>query len=144
MRAKCLTQLDFSFEGDKHWGVAFEDPMAAIRGRHLAHESRDDTWSEYPESRDRYHDEADAFRHALWSYRLTKALGKEKAKWITDSHERAEPDGTDESLRDLFNNYVGRVLASDPANAGKSDIEVIRAAIKDGLLQLRPFNTGVW
>ncbi len=93
----------------------------------------------YPENRNPHNDEADAFRHALWSYRAAKAFGVDAAKWLGDSHEREEPNEMDERLMDLFNNHVGRQLAIDPRNAARSDIEVIQEAMRNGDLQLEPF-----
>lgn len=83
--------------------------------------------------------EGDAFRHALWAYKMAKDIGDGAARTFGDSHERNDqPDG--ERLMDLYNNAIGRQLATDPRNKDRSDEEVIREAIKAGRLQTRPFN----
>ena len=88
---------------------------------------------------------------------MTREFGLRAAKGIGDAHERAgkydAPDvydlnrkarsirnGPEERLMDLFNNHAGRALAMDPRNAGRSGIEVILEAARDGVLQTRPFN----
>ena len=83
--------------------------------------------------------EGDGFRHALWSYMMTKDLGADTAKTIGDGHERSGVDSDGACLMDLYNNAVGRQLALDPANRGRPDQEVIRDAIRNGQLQTRPF-----
>jgi hypothetical protein len=110
-----------------------------------------DAWSAYSASDDaqdaaekKYptlptdNNERDAFRHALWSYKMAKDLGAEAAKEFGDAHERdSAPDGV--RLMDLHNNLVGRELAADPANRQRPDEDVIDDAIKNGFLKLEPF-----
>jgi hypothetical protein len=104
---------------------------------------------------------ADAFRHAYWSFLLTRQFletgqnGPEKAKKFTDAHEAEHfkktlfgwlPESAtgvrqwpeDERLMDLFNNEIGRRLAILPENAGRSAEDVIWQALREGRLQTRP------
>lgn len=55
----------------------------------------------------------DAYRHIYWSYHLTKALGPELAKKITDAHETAPGNTKNERLMDYHNNELGRAFASE-------------------------------
>ncbi len=54
----------------------------------------------------------DAFRHLYWSYHLTRELGPELAREITDAHETAPGNTKDERLMDYHNNEVARRLAA--------------------------------
>ena len=53
----------------------------------------------------------DAFRHVYWSYHLTRKLGPEIAKEITDAHETALGNTPQERSMDYHNNDFGRSLA---------------------------------
>ncbi len=55
----------------------------------------------------------DAYRHVLWSYRLTKAYGEVFSKQATDAHEQKSPgENFDaENKKDLQNNALGRRYA---------------------------------
>jgi RHS repeat-associated protein len=83
-------------------------------------------------------DEEDAFRHAYASFELARRTSDAFAKAAGDSHERSYANPHSERLMDLFNNHVGRKLARDPANESRSADEVIRQALRDGLLMTRP------
>ncbi|MET4807438.1 hypothetical protein [Limibacillus sp. MBR-115] len=106
---------------------------------------------------------ADAFRHALWHYKLTKSSGYEASKGFGDAHERdiqggiragianlgrnprftplngAELVTPGERLMDLYNNEVGRQLALDPRNLSKPDEDVILDALSNNKLRDKPF-----
>ncbi len=53
----------------------------------------------------------DAYRHIYWSYHLTRVLGPEISKEITDAHETAPGNTKKERLMDFHNNEVGRGMA---------------------------------
>jgi peptidoglycan hydrolase-like protein with peptidoglycan-binding domain len=133
-------QLGYESEGDGDAGGLIKHPIDGTRAGLLAREALQAAQNEYGKENSSLGDgEGDAFRHALWSYKMTKELGEGAAKRVGDSHERNDrPDG--ERLMDLLNNEVGRRLAADPNNKGRPDEEVIREAIRNGQLQLRPFN----
>lgn len=74
----------------------------------------------------------DAFRHIYWSYHLTRSLGAELAKKITDAHETA-PGNTDAEHRmDYHNNaiaqkYAREILSTDELkNRALNRPEIIR------------------
>jgi hypothetical protein len=86
--------------------------------------------------RNGHNDEADAFRHAYWSFRMAQTKGTHVAKQVGDGHERrpissyydfslnnsGQPPG--ELLMDLHNNHVGRELFV--ASKGKDDISAMK------------------
>ena len=66
--------------------------------------------SEMEKARDKAFPE-DAYRHVYWSYHLTKELGPELAKEITDAHETLPGNTEKEHQMDFHNNEVGRKYA---------------------------------
>lgn len=65
----------------------------------------------------------DAFRHVYWSYHLTRQLGAELAKQITDAHETAPGNTSKERSMDYHNNEVGRDLAN--TNLSENQIKIL-------------------
>lgn len=66
-----------------------------------------------------YNGKGDAFRHAYWNALATKNIGSAMTKLLTDAHEDKEPGYTYEGKEkdmDLFNNKVGRDIASNSLN----------------------------
>ena len=53
----------------------------------------------------------DAYRHVYWSYHLSRALGPELAKEITDAHETVTGNTSAERAMDFHNNEVARTIA---------------------------------
>lgn len=133
-------QLGYNNEGDGDYGNAIRHPLDAIKAKQAANAARESAEKEYAQAKTSLgNGEGDAFRHALWAYKMSKDIGKEAAKSFGDAHERDDqPEGS--RLMDLYNNAVGRQLAADPRNKDRPDEEVIREAIKAGKLQTRPFN----
>ena len=82
----------------------------------------------------------DAYRHAYWSFVMTRDFGAEIAKQVGDTHERRRPNPDGDLLMDLYNNRVGRELALDPRNHGRPAEQVIGEALEAGLLRLFPFD----
>lgn len=76
----------------------------------------------------------DAFRHIYWSYHLTRALGPELAKEITDAHETAPGNTQKERLMDYHNNKVARGLA----NVNYSDDDLIKMVLNANNIILNP------
>ncbi len=133
-------QLGYQHDGSGDYGNAIKHPLDAIKAKQAAKQATEAAEKEYANNRPSLGDgEGDAFRHALWAYKMSKEIGDGAARAFGDGHERNDrPDG--ERLMDLYNNAIGRELASDPRNKDRSDEEVIREAIKAGKLQTRPFN----
>jgi len=133
-------QLGYQHDGSGDYGNAIKHPLDAIKANKAADAATAASQSEYGKTNPALaNGEGAAFRHALWSYKMAKEIGAGAARGFGDAHERdGQPDG--ERLMDLYNNAIGRELASDPRNKDRSDEEVIREAIKAGKLQTRPFN----
>lgn len=82
----------------------------------------------------------DAFRHALWNYKLARSIGPELAKKFTDAYEVSEPNASGIRLMDLYSNFVGRRLAADPKNHRSNDEMVVMEALRKGELQTTPIS----
>jgi Domain of unknown function (DUF6973) len=134
---KMLNTLDFDAGGASERQVLLQHPFDTFRVNSAADESIKAAIDRFtrPELEN---GPGDAFRHALWSYKLTRTLGAERAKAFTDSHEISNPNSRDVRLMDLYNNSVGRRLAADPDNHSKQDEAVILEALKRGELQEKP------
>lgn len=105
-----------------------------------AEEARLASRKRFPNLKRLHNNDGDAYRHALFSYKLTKMIGAFHAKRFLDGHEisnrNADPG---ERLMDLFNNNVGRRLAMDPKNRNRADDEVVMEAFRRGELQTEVF-----
>lgn len=76
---------------------------------------------------------ADAFRHALWSARLTQEYGAEWAKNYTNAHEEGEGNPTASEFMDRTNNALGIRIAQENPHASPEELaEKIFTAIKHG------------
>lgn len=132
-------RLDFDPEGLGEKATAALYPREAIWTRnYLAPEALQVTKQQFP-NHERWNDEADAFRHAYWSYRMTQYFGAAVAKKIGDAHERSGDNLPGERMMDLYNNDVGRSLAQVPENRDRDPREVIGDAMRQGLLRLSPY-----
>ncbi len=110
----------------------------------LAEDAIDRTDKEFSGKFDFFHNnEADAYRHAIWSYMIAREYGAEAAKVLTDLYEARGENPDEELLMDLFNNAVGIALANDPANQGRDPGEVAMQALTSGQLRVRPFEIEV-
>jgi Domain of unknown function (DUF6973) len=135
--AEMLKALDFDPAGASERGVVLQHPIDAFRVNRAATESINAAINRFTRS-ELENGPGDAFRHAVWSYKLARMLGEERAKAFIDSYEVSNPNSRDVGLMDLYNNIVGRRLAADPANHGKQDEAVVLEALKRGELQETP------
>ncbi|MDE0540325.1 MAG: hypothetical protein OXH94_16545, partial [Rhodospirillales bacterium] len=97
-----------------------------------------------------HNDEADAYRHALWSFKMAREIGPNAAKRIGDGHERKplgsyphkdfEPAPRGERLMDLYNNRIGRDLEQEFRDDPRSAEDIVMEALQAGRLQTRPFS----
>jgi peptidoglycan hydrolase-like protein with peptidoglycan-binding domain len=136
-----LLEYGFEKQGTGKYGAFWSNPLQGITARQLGVDVRDTiTKNQYPDLK-ADDDEADAFRHALWSYKLAKKYDSDYAKMITDSYERSEFNDRKKGslLMDLHNNAIGRTLAKDERNYTQKDEDVIREAIKRGELRISPY-----
>ena len=80
---------------------------------------------------------------------MTEKFGPKVAKEVGDGHERSPaptypgasgPNPAGDSLMDLYNNRVGRDLATETIDGQKNPPDVVLDALASGKLQTRPFN----
>jgi murein DD-endopeptidase MepM/ murein hydrolase activator NlpD len=77
----------------------------------------------------------DAFRHAYWNILLTKKFGEDWTRRFTTAHEALPGNGASREAMDLYNNEVGRKIASNNPNADETRLTVLlKKAIDDGEL----------
>jgi hypothetical protein len=82
----------------------------------------------------------DAFRQALWSYRMVKSFGPEAAKAFGDERARgAAQKDEGVTLMGLYNNAVGRELAAGAQKTAGAGEAAVEQAMKAGKLQVSPF-----
>jgi hypothetical protein len=75
----------------------------------------------------------DAFRHCYWNALLTKSFGENWAKQFATAHEALPGNEAEREAMDLYNNEVGRGIAT--ANKGKTDEELavlVQSAVTSG------------
>jgi hypothetical protein len=131
--AEMFRKLGFEPNGRGEWSLG---PLLTTVGALEANSAIAATERRFPDGG--HNDEGDAFRHALWSLNLTRALGAQDAKTITDAHEVSNYNDPGERIMDLYNNEIGRNLAQDPANSGRSAEDVVLEALRNGKLITSP------
>ena len=131
--------LDYDPDGSSQLWEGVSSMLDARKGSNAADAAREATRLEF-KGKPMGDSDADAFRHALWHYKMTKQIGAEAAKRFGDAHETSGSDTEGSLLMDLYNNDVGRRLALDPKNSNRSDEDVILEALNNGRLQTRSFN----
>lgn len=132
-------ELDFDPKGNGQYDFAIRNPLDGYEANSLHNEAVEKVKELYKGQRTARNDEADAFRHAYWSYRATQEIGEDAAKQAGNGHEITKPNEDGERLMDLYNNKIGRELALDPKNKDRDPVEVIQEAIANGKLRKRPF-----
>jgi RHS repeat-associated protein len=115
--------------------AAVADPLIASRLDGLQDEARDASkrfgLTELNTTRN-HNNAVDAFRHAYFTYRLTQVEDAATAKRWGDAHEVSVPSEAAERVMDLWNNAVGRELATRHGDADAYD--TIYGAYRAGLL----------
>jgi hypothetical protein len=133
-------RLGFNPTGPGEFGAAVQDPFGFPSTGKNALRARWETDAQFPDDDFPQNDEADAFRHAVWAFRLMRSLGDyERAKQFNDSHEISSPNSPGVRLMDLFNARVGMLLAMDSSSRERPPADVVREALESGLLQTQPF-----
>lgn len=75
----------------------------------------------------------DAFRHAYWNALMTKRLGEDFAIRFASAHEGAGGNPADREAMDLYNNEVGRRIATQHPNASEEELaDLVQQAIRGG------------
>lgn len=141
-KAPTERELGFNPNGLGQVTAALVDPVGGIFGFAADRAARQASAMRYPGKMNT--DEANAYMHAAGSYLLSRVVGPERAKAMTDAHEVSGIDGLPvpligarkntpgERLMDLYNNQVGRRLPTQAEVA-------IRDAMKKGYLRTGPF-----
>ncbi|WP_273699696.1 LysM peptidoglycan-binding domain-containing protein [Paracoccus sphaerophysae] len=75
----------------------------------------------------------DAYRHALWNARMTKQFGAEWTREYATAHERLPENPGPREAMDLYNNEVGRKIATENPGASDADLQrLVRQAVDRG------------
>ncbi|WP_152664003.1 DUF6973 domain-containing protein [Sphingomonas sp. SRS2] len=90
----------------------------------------------FPDSK-QHNDEADAYRHALWNIKMTRAMSPQSAADFANSYEVSGQDPPAEHRMDLYNNAVGRAMATDPRFSKMSAQELAYLAYRNNCFQVR-------
>jgi hypothetical protein len=134
--APSFNEVQFDPRGPGTFMTAIKNPVAAIFANEAANAAIASTAKKYPGVAP-HNNEADAYRHAVWSHLMTRGIGPELAKKFGDAHEMAGSSTSgagpnSERLMDLHNNQVGRQLPNDQGQA-------LKEALEKGYLRKRPF-----
>lgn len=75
----------------------------------------------------------DAYRHALWNARMTRAFGPEWTRNYATGHEMIAGNPAQREAMDLYNNGIGRQIAIDNPHASDADlVRLVKAALDKG------------
>lgn len=137
--ATLMSQVNFSTSGPSFedvksapWrypsgGMAFA--MKLIAERHTMHHFGNN---------DRDND-ADGFRHVMWSYLMSQGMGTENAKFIGDANERRPGNSPGSRAMDLYNNATGRALFKAYGYTRPADLApIIKKMMEDGIIVVAP------
>jgi hypothetical protein len=134
------TFLEFDPNGSGQTVTAMLHPWTVWTAKKLGEEARSLTQRLFPDDPlhpgRRRNDEADAFRHAYWNYRMTQTFGPERARAFANAHEISTPNPIGERQMDLYNNKIGRDLA---VGATGSPVDNVRRAIARDRTRNSPF-----
>lgn len=140
---KLYKELQFNPDGAGIYSVALRDVIGAHYARIFKDEAVKRVAELFPniEPTD---NEADAFRHAYFSFRLADKIGDKRAKAFTDAYEISNLNKLGGRCMDLWNNREGRKMCAETKGEKVSDRRALaekRAldAIKSGRLVVKPF-----
>ena len=123
-------RLGFDQNGPGEWSLG---PVLGVVGLLEANSAKAATDRRFPDGG--WDDEGDAFRHAIWSFNLTRALGAQDAKTITDAHEVSSPNGARERIDGSLQQRNG-----SPSRPGSGECPPLCR----GNDLWRPFGAGNW
>ncbi|MGY1436504.1 DUF6973 domain-containing protein [Streptomyces reniochalinae] len=94
-------------------------------------------------SDDRNDDHNDAFRHSYWNALMTKKYGAEWTEKYTVAHEARPGNPPEREAMDLYNNEVGRRIASSHPDASEEELaDLVEKAVRDGDMVVIPKGGG--
>ena len=87
----------------------------------------------------------DAFRHAYWNALMTERFGEEWTREFTTAHERRPGNFASSEAMDLWNNEVGRGIATANPDASPDQLaDMVEQAVRSGeTVVVRPDGRGV-
>jgi RHS repeat-associated protein len=118
--------------------VVFHFPINAARANELASQARLAMIAKFGYGADAHNTVADAYRHAYWSFTMTRTFGSTVAELFSNAYEVSNPNPPSEQFMDLVNNAVGRALAEDPAFANMTPEQALDFALKNKCLRQAP------
>ncbi len=140
---KLYKELQFNPDGAGIYSVALRDFVGAHYARIFKDEAVKRVAELFPniEPTD---NEADAFRHAYFSFRLADKIGDKRAKSFTDAYEISNLNKLGGRCMDLWNNREGRRMSAESKGEKVSDRRALAEklaleAIKSGRLVVKPF-----
>lgn len=75
----------------------------------------------------------DAFRHIYWNVLMTRRLGERFAAAFASAHEGVPGNAADREAMDLYNNALGRRIATSNPNASLEELQnLVAEAINNG------------
>ncbi len=136
-------ELEFNPDGRGIHFVAFFDPEATYYASRLKDEAVKKVAELFPNVV-AVDNEADAFRHAYFSFRLADKVGSARAKKFTDAYEISNINTMGARCMDLWNNREGRRMCEESANSKEPDRRaqaerIVLDAVKSNRLILSPF-----
>lgn len=117
---------------------AIRHPGQAYKAYFSRRRAEGSTRKEYSSVPVHWNNEADAYRHAYWNADMARNIGKDIAEEIANAHESKAEQSNGELNMDLWNNWMGRELGADLSNQSKTTEQIIKEAIRNGLLQTNP------
>ncbi|MGV0718589.1 EspA/EspE family type VII secretion system effector [Mycolicibacterium sp. XJ662] len=87
----------------------------------------------------------DAFRHAYWNALMTERFGEEWAREYATAHERKPANTAADEAMDLYNNEIGRSIATANPGASPEQLsDMVHEAVQDGdTVVIRPDGLGL-
>ena|GEM_PF-3196732 len=141
--AELYKELEFNPDSAGIHRVALFDPEGTFYAKKFKDEAVKKVAELYPNV-EPVDNEADAFRHAYFSFRLADAIGVKRAKKFTDAYEVSNINKLGGRCMDLWNNREGRRMSVESQNLKTSDRravaeDLVKEAIKSKRLMLEPF-----
>jgi RHS repeat-associated protein len=119
------------------WGASLRHPIDALYADDFADSARVAAIIRYGAS-NQHNSTGDAYRHAYWSFVMTRSIGANEAQIFGDAHEVSNPDPEPERNMDLFNNAMGRAFAQDPRYANMSPEDALSRNRVNACLRTHP------
>ncbi|MGE2689037.1 DUF6973 domain-containing protein [Mycolicibacterium pulveris] len=87
----------------------------------------------------------DAFRHAYWNALMTERFGEEWAREYATAHERKPANTAADEAMDLYNNEIGRAIATANPDASPEQLsDMVHEAVQNGeTVVIRPDGLGL-